>query len=276
MISEHIYCELTGEESVHLTDWPDEHALPHDAKLVAAMDLVRDVCSEVLSIRKAQRLRVRLPLAKLTIAAPHAEVLRPFLDLIADEVNVKTVELRNDPDSLGRYQLSCNPGVIGPRIGQGVQQVLAAARRGDWKQNDDGTVCAGGETLYENEFELRFLPSDENSSRSLPGNTGVVVLDINPTPELENEGAARDLVRLIQSLRRDANLIVTDRIVVTVVAGTKNTDAFRTQLDYVASQTLAQHIDVVAAFDETTAEFYETSGDVREENVTVRLQRVTQ
>ena len=128
MITEDIYTNLTGEPSVHLTDWPSENELPSDPDLVAAMDLVRDVCSEVLSVRKANGLRVRLPLARVTVAAPQAEHLRPFIELIADEVNVKHVKLTADVEEYGTYQLSVNPGVVGPRIGGKVQKVLAAAR----------------------------------------------------------------------------------------------------------------------------------------------------
>ncbi|MDJ0114831.1 hypothetical protein QM646_50720, partial [Rhodococcus erythropolis] len=72
--------------------------LPANPELVAAMDDVRTVCSTVLSLRKAQNLRVRLPLPEVTVAAPDAERLRPFLGLIADEVNVKKVDLTDDVD----------------------------------------------------------------------------------------------------------------------------------------------------------------------------------
>lgn len=273
MITEHIYCALTNEESVHLTDWIEPNELPHDDALVQAMDMVRDVCSEVLSIRKAQGLRVRLPLATLTVAAPHAEALAPFVDLIADEVNVKTVELRTDPDNYGKYQLSCNPGIIGPRIGREVQKVLAAARNDEWQRNDDGTVTAAGITLMQDEFELRFLPADEATSRSLPENSGVVVLDTVTTPELENEGAARDLVRLVQSLRRDANLQVTDHIALWVHANTENRDAFAGLATYITAQTLADCLELVVApkFDDACNV---ANADIRGDNVTAALRLV--
>ena len=104
--------------------WPDEQ------ELAGAMDLVRSVCSTALGLRKAHQLRVRLPLASLTIAHPAAESLAPFTGLIAEEVNVKAVELSSEPATLGRFELAVNPRVLGPRLGGQVQQVIRAVKAG--------------------------------------------------------------------------------------------------------------------------------------------------
>ncbi|HWW52143.1 MAG TPA: class I tRNA ligase family protein, partial [Acidimicrobiales bacterium] len=105
MITEEVYRPLAGGDSVHLTDWPSASELPSDPALVEAMDRVRDVCSAASSVRKAQGVPVRHPLPSLTIAAPDAGTLAPFVDLIADEVNVKTVLLTEDVGSAGNYLL---------------------------------------------------------------------------------------------------------------------------------------------------------------------------
>ncbi len=246
LTTEHIYTNLTGEESVHLTDWIDSDALPHDHDLVDAMDLVRDVCSEVLSIRKSEHLRVRLPLNSVTIAAPHARILRPFRDLIADEVNVKSVELHDEPHRFGKYQLSVFPGVVGPRIGAAVQKVLKAAKAGEWEQLADGTIIVADTALQAGEYALTFLPKDESSSRSLENNAGVIVVDTVVTPELEREGAARDLIRGVQAARREADLQITDRIRLSVAAPEALTDAFREFASTITAQTLASNMDLSA------------------------------
>ena len=106
-------------------------------ELTGAMDLVRAVCSTALGLRKAHQLRVRLPLASLTIAHPDAKSLAPFTDLIAEEVNVKAVELSADPASLGTFELAVNPRVLGPRLGGQVQQVIRAVKAGDWAQSGE-------------------------------------------------------------------------------------------------------------------------------------------
>ncbi len=117
---------------MHLASWPDVAAWPADDELTGAMDLVRAACSTALGLRKAHQLRVRLPLASLTIAHPEAKSLAPFTELIAEEVNVKAVELSADPASLGTFELAVNPRVLGPRLGGQVQQVIRAVKAGDW------------------------------------------------------------------------------------------------------------------------------------------------
>jgi isoleucyl-tRNA synthetase len=105
LTTEAVYRALTGERSVHLTGWPDAAALPADADLVESMDLARDVCSSTLRLRKAHQRRVRQPLAALQIAVAGADRLTPFSELIADEVNVKSVQLTDDVASVASYDL---------------------------------------------------------------------------------------------------------------------------------------------------------------------------
>ena len=176
MMAEEIWRGLTGERSVHLTDWPSADAFPADHDLVAAMDAVRDVCSAALSLRKARGLRVRLPLPRLTVATPDAEALRPFTDLIADEVNVKEVVFTDAVAGYCERVLSLVPRALGPRLGGAVQQVIKAVKAGDWSVAD-GVVVAGGVELQDGEYELKLVAADPEQSASLPGGEGVVVLD---------------------------------------------------------------------------------------------------
>ncbi|MEY4605945.1 MAG: isoleucyl-tRNA synthetase, partial [Actinomycetota bacterium] len=113
MLTEHIYRGLTAERSVHLTEWPDSTSIPADAALVESMDLVRDVCSVALRVRKDQQLRVRQPLASLTIAVEQASRLEPFTSLIADEVNVKSVTLSDDVASVAGTDIELIPAAFG-------------------------------------------------------------------------------------------------------------------------------------------------------------------
>ncbi|MBK5332936.1 MAG: isoleucine--tRNA ligase [Ilumatobacteraceae bacterium] len=218
LTTEAVYRGLVGDESsVHLTDWPTGDELVESPLLVAAMDRVRDVCSASSAVRKATGRRVRQPLASLTIAARDAESLAPYRGIIADEVNVKEVVLSTDLDAVGAFELTVVPGVLGPRIGKDVQQVIAAVKKGQWSRDEStGVVSAGGIELREGEYSLRLVAADPSRATTLPANTGVVVLDIDLTPELEAEGVARDLVRLVQQARRDAGLHVSDRIVLTL------------------------------------------------------------
>jgi isoleucyl-tRNA synthetase len=185
--------------------------LPADPELVATMDLARDVCSATLRVRKAHQRRVRLPLATLTVAVPGADRLDGFTALIADEVNVKRVVLTDDVASVARHELQVIPAALGPRLGGNTQAVIKAVKAGDWHQDGD-VITAGEYELQPGEYQLKLVVAGDAASASLPGGAGVVVLDTEVSPELEAEGVTRDLVRLVQQARRDAGLLVSDRI----------------------------------------------------------------
>ncbi|MFI5491659.1 isoleucine--tRNA ligase [Actinoplanes sp. NPDC051859] len=237
LTAEEIWRGLTGGRSVHLTDWPSADAYPADHDLVASMDAIREVASAALSLRKARALRVRLPLAKLTVATPDAERLRAFQDLIADEVNVKEVELSTDLTAYCRQVLTVVPRALGPRLGKQVQQVIKAVKAGDWELVD-GLPVTAGVTLQEGEYELKLVAADVEHSAPLPGDRGVVVLDTEVTAELAAEGLARDVIRVVQQARRDADLDVSDRITLTVAASEAVAAAVEAHRDFVAAETL--------------------------------------
>jgi isoleucyl-tRNA synthetase len=200
------------------------------------------VCSAALSLRKARGLRVRLPLRSLTVASPRAESLRPFADLVADEVNVKSVEFTDDLAGYCQQVLTVVPRVLGPRLGGQVQQVIKAVKAADWSVVD-GVVTAGGVALREGEYELKLVAADAERSAPLPAGEGVVVLDTEVTPELAAEGLARDVVRVIQQARRAADLDVADRIKVVVEAASEIVEAVRAHREFVARETLAVSLD---------------------------------
>jgi isoleucyl-tRNA synthetase len=212
LATERIWRDLTGERSVHLTDWPEPGTVPADPQLVADMDLVREVASVGASLRKAKKLRVRLPLPKLTVAVDDEQRLAAYRELIADELNVKAVELTDDIAAHGRFELAVNARAAGPRIGKDVQAAIKAVKAGDGVLNDDGTLTAGPAVLLPEEFTSRLVAADPEWTAALPGGAGLVVLDGTLTPELEAEGWARDLIREIQEFRRQSRLDISDRI----------------------------------------------------------------
>jgi isoleucyl-tRNA synthetase len=238
LTSEAIYRGLTGARSVHLEDWPDASSLPSDRALVDVMDRVRDVCSATLSVRKLHARRVRQPLATLTIADPSSGDFAAFVDLIADEVNVKNVVLVVDVASVATSELQVVPAALGPRLGGQTQQVIKAVKAGDWRRDGD-TIVAGGFVLEQGEFSLRLVATQGGASAVLAGGSGVVVLDCELTPELEAEGVARDLVRLVQQARRDAGLDVSDRIELTVFTSERIRQQLLAHISFVCTETLS-------------------------------------
>jgi isoleucyl-tRNA synthetase len=238
-LTEEVFRRLTGERSVHLCAWPDADSLPADPELVETMDLVREVCSEAHSIRKQTKLRARLPLPSLTVAAPNASRLADFRWLISDEVNVKSVNLTTDVSAIADTVLSIVPSVLGPRLGADTQRVIAASKRGEWSRLADGSVDAGGFPLQHGEYSLRLRPRDETVSRALPGDTGVVALDTQTSPELLAEGVARDVVRLVQQARKDAGFHVADRVRLELFLPADAAAAIIPWVGFIGEQTLA-------------------------------------
>jgi len=251
LISEHVHGGLTGGASVHLLDWPEAGAFPVDEDLSRGMALVRDACSTLLSLRKSEGLRVRLPLASATVATPDVELVRPHLAIIRDELNVKEIVLTDDVAAHGRRELVLNPKALGPRLGGATQEVIGAHKRGDWEETGDG-VRVGSHDLVSGEFDFRLVSDSDGAAATLPRDGGIVVLDTAVTPELELEGVARDLIRRVQQERRDAGLDVSDRIRLTVGGPADVLEALEVHRDLVAGETLALEVLPGGAADETS------------------------
>ena len=212
LLAEEVHTALTGDESVHLADWPDPALLAADPELVTTMDRIREVASVALSLREERGLRTRLPLRRLVVAGRETASLQPYLGLLADELNVKEVVLSDSLDEVATFVLRPNGRLLGPKLGPDTQKVMAAARAGAWSQGEDGTVEVAGHTLGPDEFELALQSRADTASAALRSNDAVVVLDTELDEHLEREGLARDLVRLVQQARKERDLQVTDRI----------------------------------------------------------------
>ena len=259
LISEEIWRGLTGGRSVHLTDWPDASLFPRDEDLVTVMDRTRAISSAGSGLRKASSLRVRQPLAGMTVAVPGAHALEgTFQEIVADELNLRSVTLEDaDEVSAADYgisqELKVNARAAGPRLGKQVQQVIRATKTGDWSVSEEGGVVAGGVELQEGEYELVTVVDDAAASSAravtvLPGG-GFLVLDTGLTDELRAEGVARDVVRAIQQARKDAALNVSDRIRTRVAADATTVAAVEANRELVAGETLSEELELVPATD---------------------------
>ena len=142
-----------------------------------------------------------------------------------------------DVASVATERLQLVPAKLGPRLGKDVQRVIQAHKAGDWSADGD-VVSVGGVELQDGEYTLDLVASGDQASAGLGGHPGVIALDIEVTDELEIEGRARDLVRLVQQARRDADLDVSDRIVLTVEATEPWIAAIDAHRDLIAGETL--------------------------------------
>jgi isoleucyl-tRNA synthetase len=255
LVTEEIWKGLTGGRSVHLEDWPEAGEFPGDPELVAKMDRVRVIASSTSALRKARKLRVRLPLAKLTVVGSDAAA---YADILRDELNVKQVVFAElQESSLADFgitrRLTVNARALGPRVGKDVQRIIQASKSGDWTADGD-VVTAGGTALELGEYELELEAADSESAIAfLPGG-GFVVLDTRLTPELEAEGLARDVVRAVQQARRDAGLEVSDRIRLSLAGDASTVAAIEAHRDLIAGETLATSLEAREAEGEMAIE----------------------
>lgn len=254
LITENIWKGLTGERSVHLTDWPQASEFAIDVELVQTMDAVRQITSSTLALRKQRGLRVRLPLSTLTVVSEQHHRLIPFEEVLREELNVKEVMfaplLENTAAEYGiTHQLTVNARAAGPRLGKQVQAVIQATKAGDWSEQN-GVVVAGGVQLEPGEYELTLsigsADAEQPIALTLLDDGGFVLLDTVTTPELEAEGLARDVVRAVQEARKQAGLDVSDRISLALSLDADGAAAAERFAELIASETLATSFAVTA------------------------------
>jgi len=248
--------------SVHLENWPlqEVQQIKLDQDLIDAMDLSRSVCSNALSIRRAQNLRTRLPLAELIVAGPRASIVERFSDIIKDEVNVKSVTTKADASAYGNEKLNLIPAVMGPRHGADAPKIFAGYKKGEWNLQD-GQMTVGGIELADDEYTLVLEPSNPEDTRCLDDRETIVALDINVTEELEREGIARDVIRAIQQQRKDLDLNVTDRIIVSFDADDVVSSAVQEHDEMIKGEVLANSIEKGSADD--SYQSVEIAGDAK-------------
>ncbi|MBM4407577.1 MAG: class I tRNA ligase family protein [Chloroflexi bacterium] len=204
-------------DSVHLTRWPTAEIAPNrDEDLERSMTTVRRAVELVRTLRSQAGIRTRQPLARLWLALPGGSLADwdELSMLLADEVNVRAIELIGDESALVERRVKPLLPKIGKRLGAAIPAVMAAARAGDVEFLPGGGVRLAGQLLAADEVEIQAMPRPGTAVAHDDGL--VVVVDTTLTPELRAEGDARELQRAIQDLRREAELQLTDRIEVWV------------------------------------------------------------
>lgn len=240
--------------SVHHVLFPSANEAMIDTDLEERMQLAQDASSLVLSLRKKQNIKVRQPLQKILIPVlnPHMqEQLQLVEDLIKTEVNVKEVEYLTADNSFIKKKIKPNFQALGKKLGAKMKAVAAALSQFSQEQ----IAALEKETVYnlliDNETVPIYLNDVEISSEDVPGwlvaNKGslTVALDVTITPQLVNEGNARELVNRIQKIRKDSGFELTDRIEVQL-AGAETLAASITEYkSYICAEILADSLELV-------------------------------
>ena len=239
-------------ESVHHLSFPEYHAEMVDKALEERMQLAQKVCSMVLGLRKKSNLRVRQPLQKIVIPV-RDEAMRAQIEkvqhLICSELNVKEIEFLAADNDLLVKKIKPNFKTLGPRYGK-VMKALGNAIMAFSQQQINALEADGRCVVSVEGQDCEVLISDvEIATQDIPGwvvaNDGnlTVALDIQLTPELINEGIARELVNRIQNIRKE-QFDVTDRIVVELQSGEWDS-AINAHRDYICTETLCTSLTLV-------------------------------
>lgn len=238
-----------GMESVHLTDFPKADVSFIDKKLEHKMQKAQTIASLVLSLRQREKIKVRQPLQKIMIPvleASEKEEILAVSDLIKSEVNVKEIELIDEGSGMLVKQIKPDFKALGPRFGKDMKSVAAAISTFDQKQiatlekdgeisvsiNEKNTTLALGDVIISSQDIEGWLVANANGV--------TVALDVTITPDLRNEGIARELVNRIQNLRKDSGFEVTDRIEVSLQNNEEIEVAVNQNLQYIKEETLTE------------------------------------
>lgn len=254
LLTEEIWRGLTGGESVHLEDFPELPEFWQNGELVEAMDAVREVVSAAHSLRKTNRLRVRQPLASMTIVTEDAPMLARFAQLIADEVNVKEVRV-DQPGTSGfalEQELSLNPREFDQAWRPLTSKLFAAQKAGEWELNEDGSVTFPGVahdgsplTLSGEQISLRTkVDAGDDEVATVLGSGAFVVLDAAITEELAAEGYARDVIRSVQDARKTEGLQISDRINLELTVPEGQLEAVSAHKELIGEETLALNVEL--------------------------------
>lgn len=234
-------------QSVHLQNFPDVSNIDFDSVLVEEMDLVKEICSTALFLRDKENLRVRLPLNQIKIIGQNIDNLTKYKDIIADEINVKSVVFENNLNEVADYILEVDLKKLGAKYGSKLKDIMIAVKTNNWKQINDKVEVAGI-ILNNDEYTIKLKAKNQNAKNLQPlsNNKALIELDLNITPELELEGFARDIVRLIQQDRKEADLNLADKISLFVDVNSNTIkQAIEKNAEYIKKQTLANNIKLV-------------------------------
>ncbi len=256
-ITEEIYQNLTGEETVHTASFPKADKSVIDKSLERRMDLVRDIVTMGRGVREKSKIKVRQPLSELLVDGKYEAEIGYMSDLIKEELNVKNVAFAQNMDTYLDYQLKPDFRVAGPILGQKIKAFGGAVAKLDPKKVLEDLSSAGKIVINLNGEDTDItsdmvsvnVQAKEGFSADQQGEL-CVILDTNLSDELVSEGLARELVSKIQQMRKNKNFEMMDRIDIFVEADEDVRKAITTYADYIKKETLADNISEKSGLEE--------------------------
>ncbi|MGK9128224.1 isoleucine--tRNA ligase [Olivibacter sp. SA151] len=238
-------------ESVHLSFYPTYNETLVDKNLEERMTLAQDISSLTLSLRKKVGINVRQPLNKILLPVlddTFREKVAKVKDLILSETNIKEIEFIKDTSGIIRKKIRPNFKALGPKVGKDMK-LVAAAIQAFGESEISQLETSGSFTLTEAPYtvtlaDVEIIAEDVAGWQVANLDKLTVALDVHITPALKNEGLARELVNRIQTLRKELNFEVTDKINVTISNSSLIADAIKDNLSYISTEILANSFKV--------------------------------
>ena len=250
--------QVTGKfsvKSVHHADYPQADKSKIDVSLEERMQLAQDVSSLVLSLRKKVNIKVRQPLQKVLIPVlsnTMKQQLEKIEDLVKAEVNVKEIQYITENNGFIKKKIKPNFVALGKRLGskmKAVASILGSFSQEDIDKFEKETVVS---LQIDNEPVILQINEVEISSEDIPGwmvankDTLTVALDVTVSPDLENEGNAREFVNRIQKIRKDSGYELTDRILVKVLDSQALKETIAQYNTYICAEIMADQLESVS------------------------------
>lgn len=249
-ISDEIYTDLTGAESVHLSFFPKSDADLIDEKVEERMDLVRDMVALGRGIREKERIKVRQPLNEILVDGKYEALIEDLVPLIMDELNVKDVKFEKQLDKYMNYSLKPNFKVAGPVLGKNIKAFGAALAAADAAAVVAELEAGGKYVLKVGDDDMKIekdfvdvrIDAKEGFAVAMENNL-FVILDTNLDADLIDEGFARELISKVQQLRKQKGLEMMDNISITIAADDEISAAVKKHKDYIMKETLALKLE---------------------------------
>jgi len=271
-ITDEMYMNLTGEESVHLAYFPKADLSLVDEDLEERMDLVRSIVTMGRGVREKTKIKVRQPLQEILVDGKYEEKIGYMAELIKEELNVKTVRFETAMDAYITYQLKPDFRAAGPILGAKIKAFGAAIAKMDPKEaleklaeNAKLVLNLNGEDTDITENMVSSSVSAKDGFDVALENGVCVILDTQVTDDLVSEGLARELISKVQQLRKAKNFEMMDRIKIYVDADEDVKAAIEKHKDYICSETLANAIEAKSGLEEADLNGHKTGIDVEKQ-----------
>jgi len=259
-MADELYQRLTGEESVHLADYPEVNESLVQKEVEEPMDLVRDLVGLGRATREKSKLKVRQPLNKIIVDGRKKHLINGLTPLLKEELNIKEVEFTENLNEYMNFSLKPNFKVAGPKLGGKIKALPKVLNTLDTdkaveqvKREGSIEVEMDGEKITLGEEDLMInISAKEGFTVEMDG-TKFVILDTTLTPDLIDEGYAREFVSKVQQIRKNQDFEVLDNIEITYCGSEEIQKAVEKHRDYIMKETLATKLQ---ATDEKCEEEY--------------------